>query len=65
MERTVERNSTLDPKGLKLESYMWCYVAARLGYTILRAGNKIECVSKQDAEEDVWSLGRGNNFGIE
>jgi hypothetical protein len=44
---------------------MWCYVAARLGYTILRVGNKIECVSKRDAEEDVWSSGRGNNFGIE
>jgi hypothetical protein len=40
-------------------------VAAKLGYIILKAGNKIECVSKRDALEGVCASGRGSNMGIE
>jgi hypothetical protein len=34
---------------------MWCHVGAKLGYAILKAWEKIECVLEQDAEEDDWS----------
>jgi len=44
---------------------MWCYVAAKLVYTILKVGNKTEHVLEQDTEEGVWSSGKGSNTGIE
>jgi hypothetical protein len=42
---------------------MWCFVAAKLGCTILKAWKKIECVLEQDLRRMFVLQGEGATWG--